>query len=204
MPFQELTVAQLETFREIGNIGIEHAATALSQMIGEKIELRVPRVTVSEISGIPDLLGGTDRVVAGITLQVLGDVRGSILLIFPRDSAHQLIACLLGQEEKGVVLNEIGTSTLKEVGNILASAYLSALGTVLHLSMIPSVPLLVFDTAGAVIDYVRVHFSPSGSAALMVETEFLGTERRPQAVCGHFFLLPEASSLGRLLQAAAA
>ena len=50
-------------------------------------------------------------------------------------------------------MNEINASTLKEVGNILASAYLNALGSLLHMTLIPSVPLLAYDMAGAVVDY---------------------------------------------------
>jgi chemotaxis protein CheC len=195
MPFSRLTEEQLETFREIGHVGMEHAGIALSQLTGDSIRLRVPRVTVSEIDTIPVLLGGIDGIVAGIILQVLGDARGSILLVFPRESAHRLLARLLGQAEKGLVINDLGASTLKEVGNILASAYLSALGDFLRLSLIPSVPLLAFDTAGAVLDYVRTHLSHGESSALLVETEFLGAESGTGTVHGHFFFLPEASSL---------
>ena len=42
---------------------ITHAATALSQLIGETVYLHVPRVTVTDIAEVPDLLGGAERVV---------------------------------------------------------------------------------------------------------------------------------------------
>jgi chemotaxis protein CheC len=201
MTFVRLSEAQLDALKEISNIGMGHAATALSQLIGEQIRLRVPRVTVTDISQVPELMGGAEKVVAGITLQILGDARGNILLVFPRESAQRLLACLLRQEEKGLVLNEISVSTLKEVGNILASAYLNALGSLLHMTLIPSVPLFAYDMAGAVVDYVLIELSQAGDLALMVETEFHGASSDAAAIKGHFFLLPDPASLHLVLDA---
>jgi len=152
MPFCDLNEVQLDTLKEISNIGMGHAATALSQMIGQRITLRVPRVSVTEIKEVPDRLGGAEALMVGITLQILGDARGSIMLLFPQESAHRLLCCLLNREERGLVMNELTVSALKEVGNILASAYLSAIGNLLHKTLIPSVPMLAYDMTGTVAD----------------------------------------------------
>ena len=201
MSFPQLSEDQLDALREISNIGMGHAATALSQLIGETVYLRVPRVTVTDIGQVPGLLGGAEKVVAGITLRVLGDARGNILLIFPRDSAQRLLQRLLGSEEEGLLFDELGASTMKEVGNILASAYLSAMGNLLHLTLIPSIPLLACDMAGAVVDHVLIELSAAGDLALMVETEFHGANPQQELIKGHFFLLPDASSLSLILDA---
>ena len=200
MTFTRLTAGQLDALKEISNIGMGHAATALSQLIGETILLRVPRVEVTDLAQVPEVLGGAEQVVVGITLQILGDARGNILLIFPRESAHYLLSTLLGKQEKGLVMHELGVSALKEVANILASAYLNALGSLLKMTLIPSVPLLAFDMAGAVVDYVLIQLSQAGDQALMVETEFHG-RKSTEAVRGHFFLLPDPASLEVVLDA---
>ncbi len=192
---------QLDALKEVSNIGMGHAATALSQMIGQNVRLRVPHVTIIEISQVPDCLGGAERLMVGITLQILGDARGSILLLFPQESAHHLLCSLLGRQGKGLVMNEISVSALKEVGNILASAYLSALGNLLNMTLIPSVPLLAYDMAGAVIDYVLIELSQVGDLALMVETVFSGDPDQDIDIKGHFFLLPDPVSLDILLNA---
>jgi chemotaxis protein CheC len=83
MPFRELSNTQLDALKEISNIGMGHAATALSQMIGQTVYLQVPHVTIAEISKVPGHLGGAERLMVGITLQILGDARGSIMLLFP-------------------------------------------------------------------------------------------------------------------------
>lgn len=195
MPFRELTNVQMDTLKEISNIGMGHAATALSQMIGQKVQLRVPHITVTEISQVPDCLGGAERMMVGITLQILGDARGNIMLLFPQESAHLLLCSLLEKQDKALIMNEVNISTLKEVGNILASAYLSALGNMLQKTLIPSVPLLAYDMAGAVVDFVLIDLSQTSDFALMVETDFSGAQGQESPIKGHFFLLPDPETL---------
>jgi len=199
MPFRELNSVQLDTLKEVSNIGMDQAARALSQMIGQRVNLTVPNVTITEISQVPEHLGGAEKMMVGITLQILGDARGSIMLLFPQESAHRLLCSLLGHQEKGLVMTEVSVSALKEVGNILASAYLSALGNLLNKTLIPSVPLLAYDMAGAVVDHVLIDLSQSGDFAMMVETDFGGEPDQALAIKGHFFLLPDPVTLNIFL-----
>jgi chemotaxis protein CheC len=201
MSFRDLNNVQLDTLKEISNIGMGHAATALSQMIGQTVHLRVPHVTITEISQVPEHLGGAEKMMVAITLQILGDARGSILLLFPQESAHRLVCSLLGQQSHALIMNEVTSSTLKEVGNILASAYLNALGNMMEKTLIPSVPMLAYDMAGAVVDYVLIDLSKSSDLAMMVETDFSGDPGQEPAIKGHFFLLPDPATLNIFLNA---
>lgn len=202
MPFLKLNNVQMDILKETSNIGMGHAATALSQMIGHPVKLRVPHVTITKISQVPEYLGGAEKMMVGITLQVLGDARGSILLLFPQESAHRLLCNLIGDQGKVLIMNEVTISALKEVGNILSSAYLSALGSMLHKTLIPSVPLLAYDMAGAVVDYVLIDLSKSSDLAMLVETDFIGESSSDLAIKGHFFLIPDPSTLDMFLDAA--
>lgn len=200
MPFTQLTPRQFDALREISSIGMGHAGTALSQLLDDPIALHVPRVSVTDIADVPDLLGGAENLVAGVTLQVLGDARGHILLVFPSASAQRLISRLLRQDAAGLLQDELGISTLKEVGNILASAYLNALGAMLHMTLIPSIPMISYDMAGAVVDFLLIELSESGDKALTVETEFRGSNNDLEPIRGHFFLLPDPASLNVILE----
>jgi chemotaxis protein CheC len=198
----QLNDKQLDALKEISNIGMGHAATALSQLLGEPIFLHVPKISVAEITRIPALLGGAEDLVAGITLQVFGDARGIILLLFPQESAQQLLVRLLGQTPTEEAFDELSASALKELGNILASAYLSALGSVLQITLIPSTPLLAYDMAGAVVDNVLIEVSQEGDLALLVETEFYGQAPADEIIRGHFMILPDPRTVDVILQAA--
>jgi chemotaxis protein CheC len=199
MPYSQLTQGQFDVLLEISSIGMGHAATAMSQLLDETIQLNVPRVTLTEIAEVPELLGGAENLVAGVTLQILGDARGNILLVFPSESASRLLGRLLRQEEAVPLESEIAVSTLKEVGNILASAYLNALGGLLGKTLIPSIPMFSCDMAGAVVDYLLIELSELGDQALTVETEFRGDDSSREPIRGHFFLLPDPQSLHVLL-----
>ena len=199
MTFPRLTEQQLDALREISNVGMGHAATALSQLTGKTIHLEVPRVMVTDTVGIPVLLGNAERVVVGIYLRMLGNAQGNILMVFPRGNAIRILDKLLPNKiSGGDSLSELELSALKEVGNILASAYLNALGEMIHMTLIPSVPLLCIDSVGAVIENVLVEFGNVGEMALMVDTEFFSKDLR---VSGQLFLLPAPSSLEVILTA---
>ncbi|KIH77790.1 CheC, inhibitor of MCP methylation [Geoalkalibacter ferrihydriticus] len=200
MTFDQLTSGQRDALKEISNIGMGHAADALSRLLRETIMLKVPRVSVTDLSQVPEVLGGSERVVAGVSLRMHGDAQGSILLVFPCVSALQLLEGLLGPREAADSLDALAVSALKEVGNILASAYLSALGGMLGLSLLPSVPALACDMAGAVVDHILIDLGREGDAALMLETEFHSLKNEGRLLKGHFFLLPDPDSLEILLR----
>jgi len=197
--FGALQSSQLDALREISNVGMGHAATALSQLVGSRINLHVPRVTVAPISEAPDILGGSETLVAGIYLQIYGDARGNIMLTFPRQSVVRLLGMIVpGQEvTRGGILTEYSAGVLKEVGNILAGAYLNAMGGLLSITLLTGVPSVAFDMAGAIVDYMLIELGAVGDLTLVIETEFFGDPE----VTGHFFVLPDPASVEVLLAA---
>lgn len=200
MVFSGLKSAQLDALMEISNVGVGNAATALSQMLNTSVEIRVPSIKLLEISDVPEHLGGDDKAVLGMFLKMLGDASGNMLFIYPIESAERMVSLLLQQDLKGEELfSELALSALKEVGNILASAYLSALGTMLNINLICSTPSISYDMAGAIIDYTLIELCSSEDKALVVETEFF---LRGDEVKGNFFLIPDPGSLEVILTAA--
>jgi len=194
---KKLSEGELDFLRELSNIGVGHAATALSQLIGRQVGMRVPKVTIVDLSSVPELMGGSERIVSGVYLQVLGDARGGILLIFPDESSKALLKLLLKGEEDP--LSEMGMSTLKEVGNILASSFLSGLADLLGKRLVPTPPELYVEDFPGLMQQVMADFEGKGSEILMVEALF---EDPGQRFEGRFYVLPEAASLTALLQAA--
>ena len=153
MPFDinELTENQLDALKEVGNIGAGHGATALSQLVGKRILITVPKASVIPLKNVPQLVGNPNTLVAGLFLTILGDATGKILLLFPRDSAVNLADMLLKQPMgTSKILSEMGHSAIKEAGNILTGAYLSALNEFLGMLLLISVPTLVFAAYTAI------------------------------------------------------
>ena len=190
MLLDQMPEVQRDALKEVSNIGVGHAATALSKMIGRRVELFVPRVLVTPLAEVPACLGGAETLMAGIFLRILGDTRGSIMLLFPQASASRLCSILTGREQ-ALLENQEAVSSLKEVGNILASAYLNALGDLIGKTLLPSVPCFAYDMAGALVDTLLIEVGRKSDLALMVETEFGGEIDSDTSIRGHFFLIPD-------------
>src|SRR5882672_10231781 len=96
-----LKALQMDALREVANIGAGHAATALSQMIGETIMITVPTINVARLEEIPPQVTAPDEPVAAVLMHMLGDLTGRTLLVFPKRTARRLAALLLRRETTG-------------------------------------------------------------------------------------------------------
>ena len=195
----DLTPAQLDAMREIGNIGAGNSATALSQIVNKKIDMNVPRVSVIPIEDVPDLVGGPDAIIVAVFLRVYGKAPSNILFLMPKENAFYLADDLLGKPHGTTQeLDEMSVSAIKEVGNILSGSYLNAFSHFTNISMLPSIPSLAMDMAGAILNIVLVQLGQMGDRAMVIETKFLAED---DSVNGHFFLVPDPGSLGTLVKA---
>jgi chemotaxis protein CheC len=191
-----LQESELDALTEIAHIGMGHAATALSQLMNKGVEIQVPRLQMLEASGVAELLDSQQ--VELLHLQILGNVRGTLLILLPEQNARLMLELLLGEVSGAdLPLSELEVSTLMEVGNILASACLNALGTMLRMTLLPSVPALASGVAGELLARLA-RPSEEGEAAVMIDTVFSVAE----SVCGgSIFLIPAPGSLASILQA---
>ncbi|NLZ43432.1 MAG: chemotaxis protein CheC [Clostridia bacterium] len=201
MGLQHLTSLQKDAIKEVSNIGAAHAATALHQLLGEKVSMTVPKVSIVPLSDICDVLGQPEEPMIGVYLRVFGDAPSKILYLFPREEALFLAGLLLTEEdrqENGDLLGELEVSALKEIGNILTGAYVYAFSDFTGLNMLSSVPALTYDMVGAILNTVLVDLGASGDYALLIETKLSACEVN---ITGHFFLVPDPGTLAIILDA---
>jgi chemotaxis protein CheC len=194
----DFTPLQQDALREIGNICAGNAATALSQFLDRKINIVVPRILFMPIEQVPQAVGGDDKLVVSLMLRVFGDLPSNILFIFSHHDALVLASMITKRQvpESGII-SDLERSALKEVGVILANAYLGALGAFVGLGLVPTVPELIMDMAGAILDYILIDLSCRSQFALLVESEFQEPETK---VTGHFFLIPDPEGLQLILR----
>jgi chemotaxis protein CheC len=190
---------QKDALREIGTICAGNAATALSQLLDKQIHIVVPQILFLPLEEVPSVVGGVDKLVVGLVLRVLGDLPSTIVFLFNQRDAMSLAGLMTGKSvTDNVIISEIERSALKEVGVILANAYLGALGSFVGLGLVPRVPEVITDMAGAIIDYILIELSVKSSFALLIESEF----KQPEAsIAGHFFLIPDPAGFELILRA---
>ncbi len=198
MAIERLTPLHLDVLQELSNIGCGQAATALSRLLRRRIDIRVPRVAVTAFKDVTDGLGGPETPVAAVALRVDGDAVGHVLLLLAPRAAQQLAGALTrGPGELADLEQPLARSVLQEVGNILTSAYLNALGELTRLVLLPSVPTFACDMVGALVDLALIEQSETADAALVMETTF---DVDGEALTGQLLLLPHPESLRRIFR----
>lgn len=195
---EQFDTVVLDVLKEIGNIGAGNAATALAKMISKKVDMKVPRVNVMDLSEVPEILGGAEEEVVGIFFKLEGELEGSIMFVLDTKSALQLIELLMpGISSDG--FNDFCFSALQEIGNILAGSYISSLSSLSNLDIKISVPSLALDMAGAILSVPAIHFGLMGDKILIIENEFV-EDLAADSVNGFFILIPEVDSYDVLLK----
>ncbi len=191
----ELTDVQLDALREMGNIGAGNAATALSQLISETIDISVPSVKLVPLDDVSYVLGGPEKLVYVVYLEVLREMQGTMLTIFSPKSAAFLTKKLLGEEEVDMQ-DEIAQSALKEVGSILCGSYLSALTQVVAMDAVASVPAMANDMLGAMLNFILVEIGQIADEVFLVDVELYISETRLE--CSQLYL-PKPEALDAVL-----
>lgn len=193
MDYSELSAMQLDVLQEVGNIGAGNAATSLSLLLNEKVDMAVPSVNIVPFDDIFSKIG-VEEVVIGVIVRVLGDIPGNILFTLEKETALKIISSLLGEEQ--LQITEIGSSALCEIGNIISSSFMNAIAKLTNLVLLPSVPAVALDMMGAILSTTFIESGQFDEYVLDLETQFL---QENQKISGHFYYIPMPGSLEKIL-----
>ena len=196
LSLNDVTQNYYDVLKEIGNIGAGNAMTALSQMLGCKIDMGVPQVELLNFSEVGAAIGGEEQIMVGVFLGVEGDVTGSMLFLVEQKSAKSLInKVMMGMGDPGEEFTEMELSAMQEVGNIITGAYLNSLSTLTNLKIFPSPPALTVDMAGAILSVPAIEFGIFGDQILMIQSKFFDEVQ----IDGYFILVPDMESYKKIL-----
>lgn len=202
----DLSAIQFDVLKELGNIGAGNATTALSQLINAKIDIGVPQVKLLEFNQIPEVVGSEEKVMVGIMLMLAGDVRGMMMFMMEPEVAKVIVDTLMcgmcPVDKNSMEFNEMEQSAVMEIGNIIAGAYLRALGELTGLTFDITVPMIQIDMVGAILSVPAIEFGKLGDKVLIIETAFDDeVVRSKNAVKGYYLLVPEVESYEKMLSA---
>ena len=195
----DLTPLQHDALRELGNIGAGNAATALAQLVGRPVGMSVPEVNVVPLSEVNELMGGSEQLMVCISVKILGESRGVMLVLLSRPNALAIANRLLGQDPlSSKTLTDMGKSALLELGNILLGAYMTAVSNLLGLMLLSSVPSLGFDIAGAFVDLASERLKDDKAHVIVIHIEFQENEKK---IAGHLLFAPDKPTIDAILAA---
>ena len=150
-----LDKVDMEAWPALVNIGMAHAVSGLSEMVGQELKttaLSSKRVRVKDVSS---MFGGPESLVVMIYVGIFGSAIGHLILIHQPQTAFDLVDMLLGAAPGSTQsLGEMELSALGEMGNIIASFFLTALADKTGLDLRPTPPAVMMEMAGAMLDGV--------------------------------------------------
>ncbi len=198
--YEGLNDIQIDVLREIGNIGAGNAATALATLLDERVDISVPKVRITDFDTAVSALGGAETMTVGVLVNFMGEASGMIMFLLEMEEAKGILKILIGDLEddeedaaqaeiKGNAqidqgehhLSELKLSAIKEIGNILGSAYINSISTLTGLRIDISVPYVAIDMVGALMSVPIIEFGSLGDKVMFIEESFSAEENNLQS-----------------------
>ena len=187
-----------DALREIGNIGCGNALTALSMFTSADFKMSVTDIEVIHYSMLTQKIGNPEDLSVSIALDITGDIDGMFMFISDEPLIHSMLSKLGLDNAKGVLaLDEMQSSALLEIGNIVASSYIRALSDISGLKIRISVPSLAVDMLGATLTLPVLRFAVTESKIIYVKNNFMIDGH---GYSGNMLLMPESSSVDILMK----
>jgi chemotaxis protein CheC len=183
---------EVDALQELASVGCGQAISALGKLSGRRIDMDVPEAWFGADAGaIAHFLGSMGQQLIAVGVRLEGALTGHLLLALPEGDAEKL-AAVLGFPAEGR-WEGMAESALMESGNIVGSAFVSAVGTMVGEKLLLSIPTFARGSGRACVERLVDH---SGSIALA--TRFTCGEPG-NALEGLILVMPEPERIARLL-----
>ena len=196
--YEEMNDMKLDIFKEMGSIGGGNAATALSSMLNARVSMALPRAEILEFNDALARLGDPEIVIAGVLVELTGEIQGIMLFIIPEEFSDEVLFRMLGKTRTALLeLDEIESSVLTEIGIIVISSYVTALSSLAGVEVELSVPQLAVNMLGGIMSLPMAMMGQQSDRIMMVTGEFNIDDK---ALNSGMLLLPNVESLNILMK----
>lgn len=194
--YGDMNDTHIDVLTEVGNIGSGNAATALSAMIKKNVLIQMPTVKLMKFQEAIDNCGGAESLRVGILVRIKGDIEGIIMFLLEEEFAKIVINTFFGNKEVDLLrLDENDTSLLSEIGNIMASSYVSAIAKLANISINVEAPSLTVDMLGALMSVPVIEYGSIGDELVVIDKVLKIDDIR---IKSNMMLIPTVDSLSYL------
>lgn len=194
---EELNEMHLDVLREIGNIGSGNAATALSQLLGKKIDMTPPTVRLLNLDDAAEAMGGHENTVLTCFVRLTGDIDAIMMFIMGEKFISNILEFLIGDGQlEPMNMSEMKKSVIAEIGNIMVAAYSNSIADISGLFVNISVPSITYDYVGAILSVPVVEMGSVSDKILLIQDDYVGTVDTSSA---NMMLVPSIDSLNKLM-----
>jgi chemotaxis protein CheC len=187
---------RLDVLQELINIGIGRAACMLNEMLDTHVTLQVPIIRIFSQQDLEKELGEiSGNALSAVRMGFRGSFSGNALLLFPPDSANNLVSVLTGEDSIEDDMDAIRTGTLTEIGNILINCVMGSISNAFGKQLNYSVPSYIEDS---ILNMLQQNNEDARSATIILaRTHFIIEEH---FINGDIILFFEVGSFNALLE----
>lgn len=185
---------QIDTLKEIGNIGIGNAATALSKMTSQKVDISLPSI---EFLNFEKIFSDSDSIMMVVNSMIEGDLEGNVLVFFEKKKAF-LILELIQKKPFGTIqdIDDMSQSAFMEMVNIIGGAYLDSLSQFTNYRLMPKPPEFYFDKLMTLKQQIIKDLPPNMNDIIEIKTQLNINNTQ---VDGNFYLLLPNVAMSKIL-----
>lgn len=196
--YDQLSSLELDTLKEIGSIGTGNAATSLSALIGVPVRIQMPEVRIMGYNEAIEWIGGPEEITAGVLVGMSGQISGIMLSVQQLEFVNLVLESMLGQSVKDYMeLQEMESSALTEVGNIMISTFINALSGLADIDIELTVPAFTVDMQGAIMAVPMAEYGGQSDYIMTIGGDFVCNG---QKIPCRLLLSPDIRSLNFLLR----
>ena len=179
----------LARIRELSERGLSRAAESLARLLGYPVRFSGPQIQRSRSSTVSDLAAAGS--LAALRIAIHGQGSGWILILLPLPTVYRFLQVLMGTPAEPRELTATERSAIQEVGNIVASSFLSELGDRVGRRFLPSAPECYLSGVPEAVRDALASVHRLGSDVLVVQAALEDGEGRIQ---GRIFIMPDVGA----------
>ncbi|MXV64002.1 chemotaxis protein CheC [Natronorubrum sp. JWXQ-INN-674] len=187
---------KLDGFDRMAERGAEEVAKTATTLTGIDTSVEIRRLNFVSLEAIPEQLA--DETLVGVAFEFDGMPSGYLLFLFDEESAHEIVDAMvpmeIDEDEDG--FGEMGTSAIKELGNIMASGFLDGWANVLDTTIDHSTPEFIHDMGAAAVDPVIIQLGENQDFAFVFDTLVMADGREFDC---EVYAIPDEDDLERAL-----
>ena len=131
----------IDIIREVVNIGIGEAASALSELVKDRVYINVPDIQIMDLVDVPAYIKSEMEALGILISQDFhGLIDGKVLLTYSRECSISLVNSLYGITKDIASLTNTDIATLQEVGNIIIVSCISAISNIIEVRLNFTIP----------------------------------------------------------------
>jgi chemotaxis protein CheC len=183
----------LARIRELSERGLSRAAESLARLLGYPVRFTGPQIHPGRSSTVSDLADAAAGSLAALRIEIRGQGSGWILVLLPLPTVYRFLQVLMGTPAEPRDLTATERSAIQEVGNIVASSFLSELGDRVGRRFLPSAPECYLTGVPEAVRDMLATVQHLGPDALVVRAALEDGEGRIQ---GRIFIMPDVGAWG--------